>query len=250
MAQTTRKFPPLELMEDSATILKDAFHIVEGICYSGITTEEIDKSIHKFIVCSGASPAFLGYHGYPSSLCISVNEEVVHGVPSSRVLKDGDIVSIDCGVCFNGAITDACRTFIVGQASERQQNLLDKTQEALDNAIANAVEGNRIGDLSYAIQRTAELAGYNVPRELTGHAVGYKLHQPPWIPCHGRAGTGTIIREGMFLAIEPILIDGHWGIKQANGGWTVVTKTGALSAQVEDTIYISNNGPVILTRDE
>ena len=250
MAQTTRKFPPLALMEDSAAILRNSFHIMENICYSGITTEKIDKSIHKFIVSSGASPAFLGYNGYPSSLCISVNDEVVHGVPSDRVLSEGDIVSIDCGVCFKGAITDACRTFVIGDISTETQRLLDKTQEALDNAIEKVVVGNRIGDISYAIQRTAELSGYNVPRELTGHAVGYKLHQPPWIPCHGRAGTGALIRKGMFLAIEPILIAGHWGIKQANGGWTVISKTGALSAQVEDTVYVAENGPIILTRDE
>lgn len=179
MAQATCKFPPLSLMEASASILKDCFHILGDICYSGISTTEIDKSIHKFIVSSGATPAFLGYNGYPSSVCISVNDEVVHGIPSDRVLLDGDIVSVDCGVCLEGAITDACRTFAIGSISEKAQKLLDTTQEALDNAIAKAVVGNRIGDISYAIQRTAELAGYNVPRELTGHAVGYKLHQPP-----------------------------------------------------------------------
>lgn len=249
MTSPTKKFPELGRMQESAEVLKGVFRLASTLCIPGIKTQEINKSIYDYIISSGASPVFLGYHGFPGTICISINDEVVHGIPGERVLHDGDVVSIDCGVSLNSAITDACRTFIIGSTALVIEKMFIKAQEALDNAIEKAVVGNTIGDISYTIQRTAELCGYNVPRELTGHAVGYQLHQPPWIFCHGTAGSGEQIEEGMFLAIEPILIMGHWEVILLEDGWTVVTKDGSKAIHVEDTIYVGKDGPVILTRD-
>lgn len=240
--------PPLSLMIKSGLILKETFSFIKEICIPGVSCDFLNKSIYKFILDKGANPIFYGYNGFPGSACISINEQVVHGLPSNRVLCDGDIVKVDCGIELNGAITDACRTFLIGTPCKKLLDLVEKTQEALDMAIFTSICGNTIGDISYTIQKIAECSGYNVPRELTGHGVGFKLHQPPWIYCHGRAGTGDLIEEGMYLAIEPILIEGSWEIVLENDGWTVSTRDKSVSCHIEDTIYISSNGPIILTR--
>lgn len=245
-----KKYPELSLMQSSAEILRNVFRLLESRCKAGVKTEELDSLVYEYIVNSGATPAFLGYHGFPKSTCISINQEVVHGIPSSRELLDGDVVTIDCGVLYKGVITDACRTYLIGTPSEKVLSLVSTTKRALDNAISQAIVGNRIGDISFAIQKTAEMSGYNVPRSLTGHAVGYELHSPPWIFCHGRAGTGELIEEGMYLAIEPILIEGSWDLLLLDDGWTVVTKDNSISAQFEETVYIAKDGPVVLTCDE
>jgi len=240
------KYPPLEDLKKSGEILKKAFLIAEKIIKPGISTAEINKSIHKFIVSSGAAATFLGYRGFPSACCTSVNEEVVHGIPSSRRLQEGDILSLDCGVTYNRAITDACRTYGVGTISSEARLLIDITREALRTAIQQAVVGNRVGDISYAIQKTAERPGFNVARQFGGHGVGYQLHMLPLIPNYGERGIGELLVSGMVLAIEPVVFRGSFKTKEMDD-WKVVSLHSNLSAHFENTVFISREGPIVLT---
>lgn len=244
---STSKYPALSDMEASAAVLREALSLAQAAaCAPGATTKEVDRVVHRFIRKCGARPAFLGYDGFPASICISVNQQVVHCIPSTLELKVGDLVSIDCGVEYGGAITDACRSFFIGRPRPKAKRLVDAAYQSLKDGVAAAAPGNHIGDISFAIQAAAERSGFNVSREFVGHSVGRVLHQPPWIPNYGRAGTGAIIKPGMFLAIEPILFDGSWETEHV-GEWNVVSKSGCLSAHVEDTVYISQDGPVVLT---
>lgn len=231
----------------SGFILREAFRAMAPLVVPGTTTRALDEVALRKIELLGGRPAFLNYQGFPATCCISVNDEVVHCIPSERALQEGDIVSVDCGVIFDGVYTDSCRTYPVGRISEDKARLIDITEQALMAGIEAAVPGKRLGDISHAVQRTAELAGFNVSREFVGHAIGTKLHMLPWVPNYGRANTGQILKEGMCLAIEPIVFAGGWHTRSL-GSWGIVSKTGVLSAHTEDTVFIGPNGPVNITR--
>lgn len=238
--------PPIEDMVASGEILRDALLLAESLITPGKTTDEINRVIHRFILDRGAVPAFLGYEGFPAACCMSVNDEVVHCIPSDRRLESGDIISIDCGVINNGAYTDAARTFPVGTIGHRQKKLLDITRRALDAGIEKAVAGNFVGAISNKIQEVVELNGFSVSREFIGHGIGYQLHMLPDIPNFGSKKSGSKLSVGDYIAVEPVVFDGSWKTLSL-GDWKVVSKTGALSAHFENTIFISEFGPVILT---
>lgn len=237
----------LQLMQKAGAITAAALHAGGAAVKPGVTTKEIDKIIHDYIVSHGAVPSFLGYGGFPASACISVNDEVIHGIPGNRVLQEGDIVSIDVGAKINGYHGDSAYTFPCGKIDAETQKLLDGTKKSLENAIAQAVVGNRLGDISYAVQSTVEPMGLSVVREYVGHGVGRDLHEAPEVPNYGTAGRGIRLAAGMVLAIEPMINAGGWPIKVLGDGWTVKTRDGKMSAHFEHTVAITQNGPVILT---
>ncbi len=239
----------LSLMKEACVLSAQALQIAGEAVRPGISTWEIDKIAHDFIVKHGGIPSFLGYSGYPATACISVNHQVIHGIPSKKViLKEGDIVSIDLGACLHGYHGDNAATFAVGAVAPEAQRLMDITKEALYKGIEAAVSGGRIGDISAAVQQHAEGAGYSVVRQFVGHGVGKKLHEEPEVPNFGTAGRGVRLIPGMTLAIEPMINMGTPGVKTLKDGWTVETIDGALSAHFEHTIAITTNGPVILTK--
>ncbi|MEG1773351.1 MAG: type I methionyl aminopeptidase [Oscillospiraceae bacterium] len=214
----------------------------------GVSTAEIDRVVHEYIVRHGAVPSFLGYGGFPASACISVNDEVIHGIPGGRMLHEGDIVSIDVGAKIDGYHGDSAYTFPCGTISREAQALLDATRLALEHGIAAAKPGNRIGDIAAAVQGTVEPLGYSVVRDYVGHGVGRDLHEPPEVPNFGTAGHGIRLVPGMTIAIEPMINAGGVDIRVLSNDWTVVTVDGALSAHFEHTIAITPNGAVILTK--
>ena len=213
----------------------------------GVTTAEIDRKIHDFIVSQGATPSFLNLYGFPASACISVNDELIHGIPGNRVIKDGDIVSIDVGACLDGYHGDNAATFVAGTASEEALELLDVTKQSLYKGIEMAVVGNRVGDISNAVQTYCEERGYSVVREFVGHGIGRSVHEDPEVPNFGAAGHGPRLVNGMCIAIEPMINAGTRFVSTDSNGWTVRTKDGKLSAHFEHTIAITDNGPIILT---
>ncbi len=213
----------------------------------GVTTAEIDRIIRKYIESQGAKPSFLGYGGYPASACISVNETVIHGIPDKRVIRAGDIVSIDVGAYIGGYHGDNAATFAAGDISPEAKALLDATRESLYEGIAQATAGNRVGDIGAAVQRYVEMRGYSVVRQFVGHGVGTNLHEDPSVPNFGTPGRGTRLVPGMTLAIEPMINMGGSEVEILKDGWTTVTKDGKLSAHFEHTIAITSDGPAILT---
>jgi methionyl aminopeptidase len=215
----------------------------------GVTTGKIDAFCEKFIVShAGAVPAFKGLYGFPGSVCVSVNEEVVHGIPDSkRTLDEGDIVSVDVGVKLDGWCADSAWTFPVGEVGPETRKLLDVTMHALEAAVEAAVPGNHVGDVGAAVIRTVEGTSYGIIRELVGHGIGRDVHEEPQVPNVGRAGHGPLLREGMVLAIEPMLSAGSPSIRTLRDGWTVVTADRALSAHYEHTVGITAQGPRVLT---
>ena len=213
----------------------------------GVTTAEIDKAIHDFIVSQGATPSSLNLYGFPASACISVNDELIHGIPGHRVIKEGDIVSIDVGACLDGYHGDNAATFVAGEASEEAQKLLDVTKQSLYKGIEAAIVGNRVGDISNAVQTYCEERGYSVVREFVGHGIGRDVHEDPEVPNFGAAGHGPRLVNGMCIAIEPMINAGTRFVSTDSNGWTVRTKDGKLSAHFEHTIAITDNGPIILT---
>ena len=238
----------LQLMQKAGAVTAGALHAGGAAVKPDVTTKEIDKIIHDYIVSHGATPSFLGYAGFPASACISVNDEVIHGSPGNRVLKEGDIVSIDVGAKLNGYHGDSAYTFTCGNVDPETQKLLDGTRKSLENAIAKAVVGNRLGDISYAVQSTVEPMGLSVVREYVGHGVGRDLHEAPEVPNYGTAGRGIRLAAGMVLAIEPMINAGTWAVKVLDDGWTVKTRDGKMSAHFEHTVAITQNGPLILTK--
>ncbi|MBO4445761.1 MAG: type I methionyl aminopeptidase [Clostridia bacterium] len=239
----------LELMRVACRISAEALQVAGEAVKPGISTWEIDKIAHDYIVRQGAEPNFLGLYGFPGTACISVNDEVIHGIPSkTRILKEGDIVSIDLGAKINGFNGDNAATFAVGTISDEARRLLDTTRESLTEGIKAAVAGGRVGDIGHAVQEYCESRGYGVVREYEGHGVGTKLHEDPGVPNFGTAGRGIRLLPGMTIAIEPMINQGTYKVKQLDDGWTVKTADGALSAHFEHTIAITDNGPVILTK--
>ena len=239
----------LELMKTACRISAEALQIAGEAVKPGVSTWEIDKIAHDYIIKQGAEPNFLGLYGFPATACISINDEVIHGIPSKkRILKPGDIVSIDLGAKINGYNGDNAATFAVGEISPEAQRLCDTTRESLYKGIEAAVAGGRVGDIGHAVQEYCESRGYGVVREYEGHGVGTKLHEDPGVPNFGTAGRGIRLLPGMTIAIEPMINEGTYKVKQLSDGWTVKTADGKLSAHFENTIAITDNGPVILTR--
>jgi methionyl aminopeptidase len=221
---------------------------LDGLVVPGVTTLELDRAAEAGTRRRGAEPAFKGYHGYPASLCTSVNEEVVHGIPSAtRVLRQGDLIGLDFGVVLDGFYGDAAVTLPVGTVSDEARRLLEATRAALAAAIAEACPDRRVGDLGAAVQRCVEPRGFSVVRDFVGHGIGRRLHEPPQIPNFGTAGTGPRLRAGMALAIEPMVNAGGCEVDTRDDGWTAYTIDGRLSAHFEHTVLITENGPEILT---
>ncbi|MBQ1238169.1 MAG: type I methionyl aminopeptidase [Oscillospiraceae bacterium] len=238
----------LERMRKACQISAQALQVAGEAIKVGMTTLELDRIIHRFIVSQGAKPSFLGYGGFPGTACISVNNEVIHGIPSSaRVLNEGDIVSVDVGAFYDGFHGDNAATFAVGTVSPEAQKLLDVTRDSLYKGIEAAIAGNRIGDIGCAVQTYVEENGFAVVRQYIGHGVGHELHEDPEVPNFGRAGRGVRLLPGMTIAIEPMVNAVGEGVRVLDDDWTVVTKSGSLSAHFEHTIAITEHGPVILT---
>ena len=237
----------LSLMKEACVISARALQLAGEAVEPGVTTAELDRMIRKYIESQGAKPSFLGYGGFPASACISVNETVIHGIPDKRVIKAGDIVSIDVGAHLNGYHGDNAATFAAGDISPQAQALLDATRESLYEGIAQAVAGNRVGDISAAVQQYVEMRGYSVVRQFVGHGVGTNLHEDPSVPNFGTPGRGPRLLPGMTLAIEPMVNMGVPDVEVLKDGWTTVTRDGKLSAHFEHTIAITKDGPVILT---
>lgn len=237
----------ITLMKKAGRIVGETLLLLEKEVKPGITTAELDRMAEEFITKHGAKPSFKGLYGFPSSLCISVNEQVIHGFPGAYVLKEGDIVSIDCGAFFDGFHGDAARTFPVGNISVDAQKLIDITKESFFQGIKFAKEGNKLTDISYGIQSYVEAAGFSVVRDFVGHGIGRKVHEDPNVPNFGKSGRGPKLLEGMVLAVEPMINAGTHKVKTLKDGWTVVTTDSSLSAHYENTVAILSDGPEILT---
>ncbi len=240
----------IEIMRQAGRINALAHETVRGMIHPGVTTAELDAAAEQVIRDHGGIPTFKGYPGpypYPATLTISVNEALVHGIPGKRTLKSGDIVSIDCGTTYKGFVADSAFSAGVGEISKEAQRLLDVTEKALQIGIAIMQAGNRVGDISAAIQEYVEDHGYNVPREYTGHGVGRQMHEAPQVPNYGSAGRGLVLRPGITLAIEPMLLAGTYKTRVLPDQWTVVSADGSLTAHFEHTIAVTENGPQILT---
>ena len=239
----------LERMKKACRISAEALKVAQSALEVGVSTAYVDDQVRKFILSQGARPTFLHYGGFPKSACISVNEELIHGIPSkNRIIKDGDIVSVDVGAFIDGYTGDNAATFPIGNVSEEAKRLLEVTKTSLDRAVAQALAGNRLGDIGYAVQSYAEENGFSVVREYVGHGVGRELHVDPEVPNFGRAGHGVRLVPGMTIAIEPMICAGGREIEVLENDWTVVTKDRQLSAHFEYTVAITENGPVILTK--
>ncbi len=237
----------IEKISKACQIVKEALELIEETIAPDVTPLELDIIAENFIRSKGAEPGFKGLYGYPATLCISVDDEVVHGIPNERKLKAGEIVSIDVGSFIDGYYGDHAKTFSVGEVDSKKELLMNVTHDCLMIAIENAVPGNRIGDMSYAVQKKAESYGYGVVRELVGHGIGTKLHEEPQIPNYGNQGSGPKIQEGMCFAIEPMINMGAPEVYTKKDGWTVCTKDGLPSAHFEHTITIEETGARILT---
>lgn len=241
----------LDIMREGGRILATTMREVSSAIRPGHTTpRELDELALKTIHAHGAEPSFLGYRGFPAAACISVNEAVVHGIPDDRTLQEGDIIGLDFGVFYKGFHTDSAWTFPVGEISREAQRLLNITRESLFQGIAQAREGNRVGDISQKIQKYVEGAGYSIVTDLVGHGIGKKLHEEPSVPNFGRAGRGERLRNGMTICIEPMVNAGRPEVVTLPDDWTLVTKDGTLSAHFEHTVAITPDGPVLLTADE
>jgi methionyl aminopeptidase len=240
----------LEAMAAAARINRAALTAVEAAVRVGVTTAELNAVAEDAILARGGKPAFKGYHGFPGTLCTSVNEVVVHGIPSDRRLEDGDIVSIDIGTWFDGFAADMARTYAVGRVSDEARALIDATERSLQAGIEAMRPGNRLGDVSAAIQRVVEEAGFWVVREFVGHGIGSAFHEPPNVPNFGRAGTGPVLRPGVVLAIEPMVTLRRTKVEVQDDGWTAVSVDGGLAAHVEHTVAVTEDGPWVLTAPE
>jgi len=242
-----KTIPQIELMRRAGDLVARTLDLVEQSARAGMTTAELDRIAEEFIRAGDAEPAFKGYLGYPATLCVSIDDEVVHGIPGKRVLREGQIASIDVGVKLDGWYADAARTLTIGNIPPEAVRLLAATREALQKGIQQARAGNRIGDISAAVQTFAEENGYSVVRDLVGHGIGQKMHEEPQVPNFGAPHSGVALRPGMVIAIEPMVNAGGASIKFDADKWTVRTADGSLSAHFEHTVAVTANGPDILT---
>ena len=237
----------LTAMRQACKITAAARALAGEMVRPGVSTAEIDKAVHDFIVSQGAKPSFLGYHGYPASVCISVNDTVIHGIPGGYVLQEGDIVSIDVGAFYQGFHGDCAATYPCGAISTEAQRLIDVTRESFFVGIREAIKGHRVSDISHAIQTYVESNGFSVVRSFVGHGVGAQLHEEPEVPNYGAPGRGPRLLPGMTLAIEPMVNAGDYAVKVLGDKWTVITADGSLSAHYENTILITDGEPELLT---
>jgi methionyl aminopeptidase len=240
--------PELELIRKSGEVLKETFSVLEEMIEPGVTTAELDAAAEDFIRSRGGIPAFKGYQGYPATICASINEQVVHGIPGPRALEEGDIVGIDMGVILEEFYSDATRTYPAGEISEDAARLIRVTSESLDHGIEQVKAGNHLSDISHAIQKHAESHGYSVVRALVGHGIGRRMHEEPQIPNFGPPGKGPELKAGMVLAIEPMVNIGTHDVLTLEDKWTFVTVDRKLSCHFEDTVAVTENGPRIMTR--
>ncbi len=237
----------IDKMRRAGKLVADCHLLVEELIKPGISTLELDKKAEEFIRKAGAYPTFLNYQGYPKSICASINEVIVHGIPSSRILQEGDIISIDLGATLDGYVGDAARTHPVGQISKEDQKLIDVTRNSFFEGIKQARDGNKLGDISHAVQEYAEKNGFSVVRDYVGHGIGRDMHEDPPIPNYGKANHGPKLKKGMCLAIEPMINSGVYDLRVLDDGWTAVTADGKKSAHYENTITITDGEPEILT---
>ncbi|MBR4770600.1 MAG: type I methionyl aminopeptidase [Clostridia bacterium] len=248
MAIILKTAEQIRLMKEAGRITGEAILKARDMIRPGVSTWEVDRVIHDYIVKCGAKPSFLGYAGFPGSACVSVNSEVIHGIPSrKRILEEGDLVKVDVGALYRGYHGDSAKTFAVGRVSPEATRLIERTRECFYRGVAKAVAGNRIGDVGHAVQACAEEAGFSVVREYVGHGVGSHLHEEPDVPNYGTEGRGCRLYAGMTIAIEPMVNAGGAGVRVLPDGWTVVTSDGRLSAHYEHTVAITDDGPVLLT---
>ena len=238
----------IEQMRRANVLVADVLAQLTAMVRPGVTTAELDAAAERLVRAAGAEPAFKGYRGYPATLCASVNEEVVHGIPANRALTEGDIISLDMGVKLDGFYGDSAVTVPVGAIGEDVQRLLTVTREALDKGIAQVRPGGRVSDIGHAIQEHVEAAGFSVVREFVGHGIGAQLHEEPQIANYGEPGRGPRLAEGMVLAIEPMVNMGRAAVKVLRDGWTAVTRDGSLSAHFEHTVAVTKDGPLVLTQ--
>lgn len=241
----------IEQMKQAGALSKGALRLAGSMVRPGVTTKEIDEAVESYLRLHGATPTFKGYGGFPGSICSSVNEQIVHGIPSPEVhLRDGDILSVDTGATFAGWVGDNAWTFFVGQPSDAVRGLCEVTRDCLKVGIEQAVPGNHLGDVGHAIQSLAEDNGYGVVRGYVGHGVGHVMHEDPNVPNYGKKGRGVRLQAGMVIAIEPMITLGAYDCHTLSNGWTVVTDDGRAAAHYENTVAITEDGPVILTQDE
>ncbi|WP_447984191.1 type I methionyl aminopeptidase [Nitrospira sp. Nam74] len=233
----------IEIMARASRLVAETLAMLRREVRVGITTEELDRLAEQFIRSHGGTPAFKGYRNYPKTLCASINDQVVHGIPSRRALKEGDIIGLDLGAIVDGFYGDSAVTVAVGTVNPRVSELLRVTEESLYAGIAKAVVGNRLSDISHAVQRHAEAAGFSVVTDFVGHGIGRQLHEEPQVPNYGKPGQGPRLQEGMVLAIEPMINMGNSGVRVLDDRWTAVTTDGSLSAHFEHTIAIQSSGP-------
>ncbi len=237
----------IEIMRRAGRIVAEAHELVRKHIKPGVTTKELDQIVEDFIRSRNAIPTFKGYNGFPYSICASVNEEVVHGMPGSRKLQEGDIISVDIGATFEGYVGDSAKTFLVGEVDDVKRRLVEVTRQSFYEGIKFAKESYRLSDISNAIQQYVEAAGFSVVRDYVGHGVGRKMHESPQIPNFGKPGKGPRLQEGMVLAIEPMINAGTYNVKVLDNDWTVVTVDGKPSAHYEHTIAITDGEPMLLT---
>jgi methionyl aminopeptidase len=236
----------IELLEQANRVVHDVLDAMEELVAPGVTTRELDRVAEERIRAAGGVPAFLGYRGFPASLCTSINDEIIHGIPNDRPLREGDIVGIDCGVMYKGYFGDAARTFAVGEVSPEAQSLLDVTRECLERAVEQVRPGGRLSDIGHAVQTHAEAHGFSVVREFVGHGVGAALHEEPNVPNYGKPGRGPKLKPGMVLAIEPMINAGRPGVTMDADGWTARTEDGSLSAHFEYSVAVTARGARVL----
>jgi methionyl aminopeptidase len=237
----------IDRMAAAGDILVRTMNLIAGKIRPGVTTKDLDQAAERFIRSQGASPAFKGYRGFPGSICASPNSMIVHGIPGPYKLNRGDILSVDIGVILDGWVADAARTFPVGPVSPVAQKLLGVTEESLTLAVPQVRAGNRLGDVSHAIQEHVEAAGLSVVRSLVGHGIGRDMHEEPQIPNYGQPQTGIVLEEGMVLAVEPMVTAGRHGVRVADDGWSIFSQDGSLAAHFEFTIAVTGEGPRVLT---
>ena len=245
---TVKTEKEIELMRESCRIVKETLDFVGRNIKAGMTTKEVDELVYRYITSCGAYPSELGYEGYPASSCVSVNEVVVHGIPSDRIILDGDIVSVDITAEKNGFHGDACRTFLIGNVSEEKRRLVKVTEECFFKAIEGLKAGTPLFDIGHKVQTHAEANGYGVVRALTGHGIGRSMHEDPAVPNYGKAGTGVRLKSGMTICIEPMINMGTYRVNfNREDGWTVTTADGLPAAHYENTVLITDDGVEILT---
>jgi methionyl aminopeptidase len=237
----------IEIMRRAGRVVAQCLDMVEKALEPGMTTKQLDMLIEDFLTSHGAIPAFKDYQGYPASACISIDDEVVHGIPGKRVIKEGDLVSVDVGSIVDGYYGDSARTYSIGKVSAEKRRLLEGTQKSLRAGIDKARKGNKLGQISAAVQQSAEEQGFSVVRQLVGHGIGRKMHEEPQVPNFGSPDEGPVLKAGMVLAIEPMINLGTYDVRTRPDGWTIVTADGLPSAHFEHTVAITDDGPDVLT---